>query len=187
MKSVSFHMQQSNSPNSRNCFSIIVQLVSHLLTDEPTNALYPLQTPIFPNKNITHYLLPQPAPINILFQNAQFFSSISFSLRSISAGISARISISLCVTHTANVDGMRITLARLRSRPVPAIFPPRLLLSIRSAQRFQRLHARARYSGAGCSRRNRKARRAIEISYVTLNDSEHHLAKSRGGFCSSDR
>lgn len=61
MKSVSFHMQQSNSPNSRNGFSIIVQLVSHLLTDEPTNALYPLQTPILPNKNITHYLLPQPA------------------------------------------------------------------------------------------------------------------------------
>lgn len=135
-------MQQSNSPNSRNGFSIIVQLVSHLLTDEPTNALYPLQTPIL-SKNITHYFLPQPAPINILFQNAQFFSSISFSLRSISAAISARISISLCVTHTANVDGMRITLARLRSRPVPAIFPPRLLLSIRSAQRFQRLHARA--------------------------------------------
>lgn len=40
----------------------------------------------------------------------------------------------------------------------------------------------------GDSGRNRKARRrrTVEISYVTLNDSEQQLAESRGGFCSSE-
>lgn len=109
MKSVSFHMQQqSNSPNSRNGFSIIAQLVSHL--------------PLHPS---SHTLVYKHTFSKIIARNFSFFFDRATSLDLNRYLLRSDFHpVSLYVTHTANVDGMRITLARLRSRPAPAIFPP---------------------------------------------------------------
>lgn len=81
-------MQQSNSPNSRNGFSIIAQLVSHLLTRWIHESIYTLFKRSF--LKTSYFLL----YINILFQNTSpVFSPPIEPLRSISTDISARISI----------------------------------------------------------------------------------------------
>lgn len=149
MKSVSFHMQQqSNSPNSRNGFSIIAQFVSHL--------------PLHPS---SHTLVYKHTFSKIIARNFSFFFDRAI-LRSQS--ISPRISI-----PSLYMWRIRQTWTEWESpwhayghALLPRFSLPTIIIIDTIGQTFS---TRAR----GDSGRNRKARRrrTVEISYVTLNDS----------------
>lgn len=124
MKSVSFHMQQqSNSPNSRNGFSIIAQLVSHL--------------PLHPS---SHTLVYKHTFSKIIARNFSFFFDRATSLDlNRYLGFPSRLSICDAYGKRGRNENH---LGTLTVTPCSRDFPsPRLLLSIRSAKRFQRVHA----------------------------------------------